>query len=56
MSTTKQLDIKELHGRIRWSAQAMVKIEIESQPISSRVEVRKRLAYWLVKFHRAQAD
>jgi hypothetical protein len=54
MNTSKQLAIKELHGCIRWNAEAMVKIEIEDQPVLSRSEVRKRLAYWLAKFRQAQ--
>lgn len=56
MNSSKKLAIQELHARIRWNAHAMVKIEIEGLPMSSRTEVRNRLAYWLAKFHRTQID
>jgi len=56
MYMAKKLAIKELHELIHWNAEAMVKIELDDMPMTPQVDVRKRLAYWLAKFHRSHVN
>ena len=56
MYMAKKLAIKELHECIHWNAEAMVKIESGDVPMTSQAVVRKRLAYWLAKFHRLHVN
>lgn len=58
MCIAKRLEIKEFHQRVRWNAEAMVRIELEERDLKmiKRSEVRKLLAHWLTEFHRLQVN
>lgn len=51
MDISRQFAIKAQHEFMRYQAMQMLNVEIQSGPIISYEAYRKRMAYWLVKFH-----
>jgi len=56
MGISRQFAIKAQHEFMRYHAMHMVKVESRYAPLASDEVYRKRVAYWLTKFHQLHVN